>query len=69
MALFILALALSIIEPSLSSLYLTYGREGFISGFDLYFSSVLILFCMVLGIIGARLAASRELYNLDDMIA
>ncbi len=66
MALFILALALSIIEPSLSSLYLTYGREGFISGFDLYFSSVLILFCMVLGVIGARLAASRELNNLDD---
>ena len=68
-ALFILAVVLSVIEPSLSSLYLSYGREGFIAGFDLYFSSILILFCVALGIIGARLASSRELDDLDDMIA
>ena len=68
-ALFILALGLSIIETSLSSLYLSYGREGLIAGFDLYFSSILILCCVALGIIGARLAASRELDNLDDIIA
>ena len=68
-ALFILALVLSFIEPSLSSLYLSYGREAFIAGFDLYFSSILILCCVALGIIGARLASSRELDNLDDIIA
>ena len=68
-ALFILAVVLSVIEPSLSSLYLSYGREAFIAGFDLYFSLVLILCCLALGIIGARLASSRELDNLDDMIA
>jgi cell division transport system permease protein len=68
-ALFILAVVLSVIEPSLSSLYLSYGREAFIAGFDLYFSSILILCCVALGIIGARLASSRELDNLDDIIA
>jgi len=68
-ALFILAVVLSVIEPSLSSLYSSYGREAFIAGFDLYFSLILILSCMVLGIIGARLASGRELDNLDDMIA
>ena len=67
-ALFILALVLSVIEPSLSSLYFSYGREGFIAGFDLYFSLILILCCVALGIIGARLAATRELDNLDDLI-
>ena len=65
MALFILALVLSVIEPSVSFLYLSYGREGFIAGFDLYFSLILISCCVALGIIGARLAASRELDNLD----
>ena len=65
MALFILALVLSVIEPSVSFLYLSYGREGFIAGFDLYFSLILILCCVALGVIGARLAASRELDNLD----
>ena len=68
-ALFILAVVLSVIEPSLSSLYLSYGREAFIAGFDLYFSLTLILCCVALGIIGARLASSRELDNLDDVIA
>ena len=68
-ALFILALVLSVIEPSLFSLYLSYGREAYIAGFDLYFSLILILSCVVLGIIGARLASGRELDNLDDMIA
>jgi cell division transport system permease protein len=68
-ALFILALVLSVIEPSLSSLYLSYGREGFIAGFDLYFSLILILCCLALGIIGASLAASRKLDNLDDLIS
>ena len=68
-ALFILAVVLSVIEPSLSSLYSSYGREAFIAGFDLYFSLILILSCVVLGIIGARLASGRELDNLDDMIA
>ena len=68
-ALFILALVLSVIEPHLSSLYLSYGREAFIAGFDPYFSLILILCCVALGVIGARLASSRELDNLDDMIA
>ncbi len=67
-ALFILALVLTIIDPSLSSLYLSYGREGFIAGFDLYFSLILILCCVALGIIGARLASGRELDDLDDII-
>ena len=69
MALFILALVLSIIEPSLSSLDLSYGQEGLIVGFDLFFSSVLILCCVFLGIIGATLAASRELINLDELVS
>ena len=69
MALFILALVLSIIEPSLSSLDLSYGREGLIVGFDLFFSSVLILCCVFVGIIGATLAASRELINLDELVS
>ena len=68
-ALFILAVVLSVIEPGLSSLYLSYGREEFVAGFDLYFSLILLLCCVALGIIGARLASGRELDNLDDMIA
>ena len=68
-ALFILAVVLSVIEPSLSSLYLSYGREAYIAGFDLYFSLILVLSCVVLGIIGARLASGRELDSLDGMIA
>ena len=67
-ALFILAAVLSVIEPSLSSLYSSYGREAYIAGFDLYFSFILILSCVALGIIGARLASSRELDNLDEII-
>ena len=43
-ALFILAVVLSVIEPSLSSLYLSYGREHLSQGSIYISASILILF-------------------------